>query len=133
MVWFRYPAERARKALFVTIVDTPRGEAPEWVRQAWVGMRLPLAMPNAARFITSGVLTAPRNPLERFVALLLGQMKRTEAYAVNAKTAVDLLADHDPKAATWWREHVPHLLHGDRTFAFQADVCSTADHASTRH
>jgi hypothetical protein len=46
----------------VEIVFPPAGEAPLWVREKWVGLRLPVVLREAkpVRALTAGVLTGPR-------------------------------------------------------------------------
>jgi len=48
---------------------------------------------------------------------------RVSGYVVNAKTAVDLLAEKDPGAAEWWRQNTPRLLDGRRYFIFDEEAC----------
>jgi hypothetical protein len=53
----------------IKIVDTPPGEAPERVRQAWIGVVLPVAAPSKWLWRTVGVVSGS-NPLKRLIALL---------------------------------------------------------------
>ena len=95
----------------IRITATPPGEAPEEVRRAWVGLELPLAPGE----------TAPR-PMA-VVGVLSAEGESTLGYAVTGKTAVDLLASHDPAAADWWRESAPHVLAGGYQLVFPTEVC----------
>jgi hypothetical protein len=87
----------------IRITDVPPGEAPEWVRRAWVGVVLPLAPgedgPRAVS--TGGVLTGPRGCATALFHLLLGRTKRRMGYVTDAEVAVWLLAERDPEAAAW--------------------------------
>jgi hypothetical protein len=48
---------------------------------------------------------------------------RVSGYAVNAKVAVDLLAEINSEAADWWRQNVPALLNGRCYFIFDEQAC----------
>ena len=107
----------------IRIVHRPIGEAPEWVRDAWIGLSLPLASKHEREWRSLGVLTGPRHWLSRMWAVLSGKTFMVRGYMVNAKAAVDHLAGHHPSAAAWWREHAPHMLTGGRYFAFDSAAC----------
>jgi hypothetical protein len=109
----------------VRITGVPPGEAPEWVRRAWVGLVLPLASgengPRTRR--GAGVLTGPRGCATALVHLLLGRTTLWTGYVIDADVAVWLLAERSPEAAAWWRENAPHALQPGRRFIFPQEVC----------
>ena len=109
----------------IRITDVPPGEAPDEVRRAWVGLTLPLAPgetgPRTPR--TVGVLTGPKAALVQLVYFLLGRGNRETGYVVEARTAIDLLARKDPKAAAWWRANAPHVPRRGHRFVFPAEAC----------
>jgi hypothetical protein len=107
----------------IRIVRQPIGEAPEWVRDAWIGLSLPLASKREREWRGFGVLTRPHGWLSQVWALLAGKSFKVRGYAVNARVAVDQLAEHSPTAAAWWREHAPQMLTGRRYFVFDAPAC----------
>lgn len=108
----------------VRIVRAPIGEAPDWVRQAWIGLELPVKTGRGLRRWRSiGVLTGPRSILGQLWARLLGRTDRIEGYVVDAKAAVDLLAVHNPEAAAWWRENADQLFDGRRGLVFDVAAC----------
>jgi hypothetical protein len=111
--------------VLVRIVDVPPGEAPEWVRRAWVGLVLPLLPgetgPRSTR--THGVLSGPRNWLAKLWWALSGKGQRSVGYAVRARLAVTLLAEHAPEAAAWWRENAAHILQPESIFIFHVRAC----------
>ena len=107
----------------IRIVQRPIGEAPEWVRDAWIGVSLPTASALQRDWRGFGVLTGPHHWLAQIWALLCGNSFTVKGYAVNAKIAVDRLADHSPEAAAWWREHAPLILNGKRNFVFDSPAC----------
>jgi hypothetical protein len=108
----------------ILITQTPSGEAPEWVRQAWVGLNLPVAGSGPEAELTSGVLTGPGNPLERLLALITGKLKFNRGYPVYTANALAILEQHRPDAAAWWRDNAPNVLEPNRRFVFHADCCS---------
>lgn len=109
----------------IRITDVPPGEAPDWVRRAWVGMVLPLAPgetgPRTPR--TTGVLSGPRSWAMILLSFLLGRGERATGYVVEGRTAVQLLAEKDAEAARWWQEKAPHVLRLSHRLVFQAEVC----------
>lgn len=109
----------------IRIIATPPGEAPEEVRQAWVGVRLPLPLfhRRARSWRTAGVLTGPRTLFARLAALVSGRLERKPGYAVSVVEALAALEKSRPDAARWWRENAPHLVRPGKAFVFAAEVC----------
>jgi hypothetical protein len=109
----------------VRIVGTPPGEAPEPIRQAWVGLVLPLSPRCQGRreFRGAGVLTGPKGHLGAWLALLTRRTPRVTGYAVEGRDAVEALAGHAAHAAEWWRSNAPHVLKPGRLLVFASDVC----------
>lgn len=105
------------------IVRRPNGEAPEWVRDAWIGVSLPLAVSHRRTVRSFGVVSGPRGFLPQIWALLTGKAVNVDGFVVNARMAVDCLEDRRPDAAAWWRSHVPHLLRKGAGFVFDAAAC----------
>ena len=107
----------------IKIVQRPIGEAPDWVRDAWIGLTLPMAAKSQRRWIGLGVLSGPTNAFAQIWAVVRGKSFAMDGYSVNARTAVDLLAAANPEAARWWRKNTPKLLLGSRCFVFDAAAC----------
>lgn len=110
----------------IRIIAPPPGEAPLEIRQAWVGMLLPVPPGRAGRprsWRVFGVLTGPRNWWKELIRILKGESRNEPGYAVNAREAVTLLEAKDPAAAAWWRSNTPHVMTGSRYFVFAAEVC----------
>jgi hypothetical protein len=74
----------------VKIVQTPSGGAPDWVREAWVGMILPLQPQKVMSDQT----------VRNVVSLV---EVKNNGFSVSAMQAIDTLADRNPKAANWWK------------------------------
>jgi hypothetical protein len=108
----------------IRIVDVPPGEAPELVRQGWVGLVLPLAEGETGPRVlpTCGVLTGPKSFLGSLWHLLNGRYKRVYGYVVDAPLALEILAHHAPAAAAWWEANTPFGQPGHH-FLFHAEVC----------
>ncbi len=111
----------------IKIIATPPGEAPQHIREAWMGMVLPLASPAVKSGWAWGVLTSPKTYWAQQLRRLLGQGKRESGYCVEAATAIALLARSSPSAAEWWRESTPHLLNPGRNFIFSVESCEETD------
>ncbi len=100
----------------VRITALPPGEAPEWVRQAWIGLELPLVAGqvragsgNAQGVLSGEAVAAP------------------PAYAVEGRAAIAILQAACPDAAAWWRENVPLVLASGSQLVFPAEVCERLD------
>jgi hypothetical protein len=107
----------------VRITRTPAGEAPLWVRQAWVGLELPAAGTRPSSYFTAGVTAKPRPWFVRLSESLQGKRRRNRGYAVPAAAAIDILAGADPRAARWWREQTPHVLRSGQYLLFEESAC----------
>jgi hypothetical protein len=114
-------------ARMVKIVGVPAGEAPLHIREAWVGMALPIVGRKSVRLWTSGVLTAARTPWGRIWAALRGRWRKREGYVVDAAEAIRLLARERPDAAQWWQQNAAHFIEARRRFLFENDVCQPID------
>jgi hypothetical protein len=93
----------------ICIVALPPGEAPENIRQAWIGLELPF--------------TGAGRPVAVVGVLSRDSAGRCEGYEVDGATAVRLLAANAPDAAAWWRRHAPHVLASGYQLVFPAEVC----------
>ena len=76
----------------VQVVGRPSGEAPEWVRDAWIGCVLPLSeVLEMALLPTVGVLSGKRVHSEN-----------DGGYRIDSDAAVQILREEHPEAAQWW-------------------------------
>ena len=107
----------------VRIVRAPIGEAPQWVREAWIGLELPVVSPRKRAFSTVGILTGPTTFLASIWALRSGKTPRVSGYVVRSDDAIRLLAPHNPEAAGWWRDNAPAFARRRRLFLFDAPAC----------
>ncbi len=114
----------------VRIIACPPGEAPQAVREAWIGLELPLPGGRSGQrrtWLTTGVVSGPRTWWQRLIGILRGSAQVHAGYAVNGLEAVNLLALKDPLAATWWRDNCAYLLDGKRRLLFPAEVCQECE------
>jgi hypothetical protein len=94
---------------FVRIVKTPAGEAPEEVREQWVGLILPCPEgEEPTHSIGHGVMS--------------GAVSERLGYTVPAVIAIDILAMKDPRAANWWVSCTPYYT-ATAEFTFRAEEC----------
>jgi hypothetical protein len=109
----------------VRIIKRPNGEAPENIRDAWIGLALPVRpqVPRAIKVRSFGVFTGPRNWLTSKLRTFTGGGEPTSGYAVDPDAAIQLLKQANPLAAAWWLANAPHLLKNGRSFLFAEDCC----------
>jgi hypothetical protein len=107
----------------VRIVDTPPGEAPLEIRQAWVGLELPVLGKRPVRYLGSGVLTGPKTFTETLLHLITLRLVVQSGFVVPAEHAIEILEAVRPEAARWWREHATHTIHARRKFLFAPECC----------
>jgi hypothetical protein len=122
------------EAMFIRIIATPPGEAPEEVRREWVGLELPLAQGETGRRAgaAGGALSGPRTFLAKLLAELVGRPALEHGYVIDAPEALDVLAHKAPWAAQWWRECAPHCWEPGHRFVFAAELCEEVSGAATR-
>jgi len=109
-------------SLEIEIVAIPEGEAPLWVRQSWLGIRMPLLKSGIRKTHTSGVLTGPKTFLKALGAILIKKTSLQEGYLVRSAVAIRELEKHNIKAAEWWRNNTDFHKEG-RVFMFQVYAC----------
>ena len=107
----------------IRIVRRPEGEAPEWVRDAWIGLVIPLVIEHSIETKGSGVLSGPKNRLSEWLYFKLGRGRPTSGYVVYADRAVDILAVTQPEAASWWRREAAYFVRPGAQFVFDLPAC----------
>jgi hypothetical protein len=122
LLMIRVYFERDRE---IRIVSTPPGEAPEHIRQAWIGILLPLHRNYPVSTTTRGygVCSGPKNRWLAWLWALFGGGIKETGYIVDAQLALERLEHHAPDAAKWWRENTPHLFRCGQCLLFDERAC----------
>jgi len=107
----------------IRITSVPPGEAPVNVREAWVGLKLPLQHETPRRYLGSGVLSGPRSTFQTLVHLFTFRLKVQTGFVVPSLIAIEILERTQPNAARWWRENASHTARPKRYFLFSSDCC----------
>jgi hypothetical protein len=68
----------------------------------------------------SGVLSGPSGFLSTLLGLASGRVRESQGYVVTVREAMAVLAAAAPEAEAWWRQHVPRMFEGERSFVFAA-------------
>src|SRR6185295_20370198 len=112
-------------AMRIRIISTPPGEAPEHIRQAWIGLELPLPpWANAPRdVLVTGVLSSPKSFLGKLLVIFTGRTKIQRGYNVETRIALLIPQSQRPVAANWWRENTPGFFGPGRFFLFSSECC----------
>ena len=105
------PYQKARERGFaglIRITRTPKGDPPEWVREAWVGLTLPC----------DPICGFKRIGTEK--GALIGEVEEPHPIcSVPQSEAVMILGDHHPRAFAWWIEQgYPKEKEGEDCFGF---------------
>lgn len=90
----------------VRIVSAPVGEPPDWVRDAWIGLDLPLSWPEISNVTTFGVVSGPRSLLSTLWYRVIGRGEKQSGYIVKYADAMKVLRETRPDAALWWDQNV---------------------------
>ena len=101
---------------WINIIDVPPGEAPEWVREEWVGLRLPISDDQE----TEGLVQ---------IGVLGGESQDRGGYRIDTTEAITALRGVSPGAAEWWETNVP--LGFIKCLSFRKDVCRISLEDST--
>jgi hypothetical protein len=106
------PPPPPASTVLVRVTSVPEGEAPEWVRQAWVGLVLP---------------AVDRRPVPG-IEVLSERQSVAPAYQVKTLIALTLLEIGERTAAAdWWREHTTEANDPTQHFLFSPDCCTQLD------
>jgi len=88
----------------IEVIARPSGQAPEWVRDAWIGIQLEAKRDNPEGTIYLGVLGGKAS------------QDNIGGYRVNGGKAMKVLTDKNPKAAQWWNDNASFVFLGDLVF-----------------
>ncbi len=120
----------------IRIISVPPGEAPVEVREAWVGLTLPVAVPGQhapQKFTVVGVRSDPYSLWSRLTAVFRTSAQGTEiweGYPVEIMPAIWLLEQNGRMdAAMWWCKQTPHLLRTGQVVIFPTLCCELIEGA----
>ena len=109
--------------MLIEIISLPKGEAPEHIRAAWIGLHLTASDNSPIDMPISHVISGPRSRIGVLIHRLRGLEEHWDGFVVNALDAVETLAALSPHAAIWWQDNTPHLLDGKQSLVFDAECC----------
>ena len=106
-VW-KQKAEKTDLSLVksIKIIAMPLGQAPEWVRQEWIGVTIPL-LEKGIRGTQMGLFGGP--------------IENENGYRVSSREAVDRLKNKSVTAAQWFEQYINFVLMP--VFVFSKEVC----------
>jgi hypothetical protein len=111
---------------FIRFVSPPPGEAPEEVRNGWVGLTVPVTS-REARLLKHapgvGVLSGPHAFWRQLWAIATRRVVWWRGYAIESRKCIEHLRNHAPDAAAWWVEFAPRYMEPNRYFLFPAECC----------
>ncbi|MEQ1542189.1 MAG: hypothetical protein ABL926_08040 [Novosphingobium sp.] len=107
----------------IKIIKRPAGEAPEWVRDAWIGLELIAVNDAPAKTLGFGVLSGPKGRLGQLLGIVSGRAVRYEGFVVRSGQAIACLSAHNSEAANWWRENCPNFIKPKGGLLFRTDEC----------
>ncbi|RZJ21800.1 MAG: hypothetical protein EON85_15385 [Brevundimonas sp.] len=107
----------------IRIVARPDGEAPEAIRDAWIGLELPLVHPEPINTLGFGVLTGPKYRWLEILLCHLGRAQKVSGYVVPADEAIQRLAAKDPAAAMWWKTNAARYITPGAHLVFDLPAC----------
>ena len=116
----------------IEIVSTPVGDAPLKVRQAWIGLILPLPFPSPDGPVSTpaisvfAISTGWQSWLRWLFRRPYPEVDFT-GYFVPSAEAIRILGEASPHAAHWWRRNMPSLLRADGSLVFDAGCCRLVD------
>ena len=114
-------------AIVVEIVSPPDGVAPDWVREAWVGLRVPCLEDQPVEMPAVSAVGGPATMLGQLFHALAGRAEKRTGYVVRARDVVGLLSLKDEAAALWWIDNAPHVLDERQLFMFEQACCRPVD------
>lgn len=109
--------------MYIEIIAAPSGESPQWVRDAWIGLKVKALNEEPTEMRTAGVMSGPKSMVGMVVHALRGKAETKRGYIVRAKEVVGLLALQNEEAARWWIDNVPHAMADGQVFLFEDRCC----------
>lgn len=114
--------------MIIEITDLPDGKNPQWVRQAWVGLKLPCLsdVPVKSRVLEIDDRSSRSDWPGLLRNMLFGRTGRyveRHGYQVSAKAAVGILSLSNEDAAVWWIDNARAQINQDVPLLFETRCC----------
>lgn len=93
------------------IIKAPDGTSPQWVRDAWVGVKF------------AALQGAPVSMQTMAAAESKAQATERRGYQTSARDVLGLLALKDAEAAKWYITNAAQMLNPDQLFLFDETCC----------
>jgi hypothetical protein len=119
----------------IEITALPHGDAPEWVRQAWVGCVLPCIADECGhipKYVESVLPRTHKGPLKASDILANPDKFKTlkiAGFDVPQDIALQVLAVHSPQAAQWFEQQ--GFPREDKCFRFKHEEVTVLQRASS--
>lgn len=122
----------------IEIVKTPHGDAPEWVRRAWIGCQFPVAARecgHVAQYVHSVMPQPRRGLLKATDYLAMSEEERNKlapqkvaGYSVRQDVALKALAEISPAAHIFWKSlGFPKGGEDENCFRFETEACRVVE------
>lgn len=114
------------------IISAPDGTSPQWVRDAWIGVRFqalqaaPISVQTRAAGSGTSILS-----LLRAVAQGKPLIVEKHGYPAQARDLLGLLSLQNADAARWYLDNAPQMLDPKQVFILDIQCCRSIDHLST--
>lgn len=109
--------------MIIEITSPPEGSSPDWVRRAWVGMKIRTVQDEVTTVPTVSAVQGEGRGLTSLLVRLQRKTVLRTGYLVNAKDALGLLSLQNEEAACWCIEHTPQMLNPEQVFLFEESCC----------
>lgn len=111
----------------IRITSVPPGDAPLWVREKWVGVKLQSVLGASPKIFPAASVLASPSFFASLQRLITGQRRKVNGYPVRVTSAIAELEKACPEAAMWWRENTPQLVSPSHFFVFEATACEVVN------
>ncbi len=109
--------------MYIEVVSTPPGHAPEWVRDAMIGIQIKSAHDQTVTMPTINSANAPKTRLGQWLYILQGKAEMRTGYVVHANELLGLLLIKSQAAAEWCLENTPHMAKEGQMFMLDQSCC----------
>ena len=109
--------------LAIKIFRAPVGPAPQAIRDAWIGLTIPIEVSPKIMFDSFPAFSDSILAITGIFFGVYGIKPGVRGYLVNCLLAFQILDQVNPEAVEWWRSHKSHFFYSGRMFVFDAGCC----------